>query len=108
MSATASTAQGPEALRWLSGADADLRGAATAFLGGVTWAEGIVVQDCSGAIVAANPRAGVLLGLSWDQMVGVTSMDPRWQAVSEAGIALPATGTLASSPSRPASRWCPL
>ncbi len=50
---------------------------------------GVVVQDTSGQIVAANLTAGRLLGLSWDQLIGRTSMDPRWAAVSEEGLPLP-------------------
>ncbi len=50
---------------------------------------GVVVQIPTGQIVAANPRAGELLGLTSDQMMGRTSMDPRWAAVSEDGLPLP-------------------
>lgn len=50
---------------------------------------GVVVQDASGAIVAANDSACELLGLPWDVLVGRTSIDPRWGAVSERGLPLP-------------------
>ena len=51
---------------------------------------GIVAQLATGAIVGANAAAAALLGLTWEQLVGRTSMDPRWSAVSEQG--LPLTG----------------
>ncbi|MEI6624181.1 MAG: PAS domain S-box protein, partial [Actinomycetes bacterium] len=62
---------------------------------------GVVVQDSSGVIVAANDVGGELLGLSWDQLVGRTSRDSRWSAVSVQGVALtgdqhPAMRTLAT------------
>jgi PAS domain S-box-containing protein len=41
---------------------------------------GIVFQDPAGKIVTANPAAERILGLSLDQMRGVTSVDPRWRA----------------------------
>jgi diguanylate cyclase (GGDEF)-like protein/hemerythrin-like metal-binding protein/PAS domain S-box-containing protein len=50
---------------------------------------GIVVQDRTGAIVSANPAAQRILGLSLDQMRGVTSIDPAWQALHEDGSAFP-------------------
>ncbi len=48
-----------------------------------------MVQDATGAIVAANEDAGLLLGLPFDALVGRTSMDPRWAAVGESGMPLP-------------------
>ena len=62
---------------------------------------GIVAQDATGAIVGANEQAAALLGLTWDQLVGRTSMDARWSAVSEHGLPLtgdqhPAMVTLAT------------
>ncbi|MFI0432081.1 MAG: EAL domain-containing protein [Candidatus Nanopelagicales bacterium] len=66
--------------------------------------EGCVVQNAAGAIVAANPAASALLGLPWEQLVGRTSMDPRWSAVMESGFPLtgqehPAMRTLADGES---------
>lgn len=49
---------------------------------------GIAVQDFHGAIVACNEAATRILGLSWEQMVGRTSMDPRWVSVSASGTPL--------------------
>ncbi len=54
-----------------------------------TMSEGVVFQDASGQIVAANPAAERILGLSFDQMSGRTSHDPRWKAVDEKGHPLP-------------------
>lgn len=52
-------------------------------------AAGMVVQDEQGRIVDANPAAEHLLGLTRDQLMGVTSVDPRWRAVDAAGKDLP-------------------
>ncbi len=51
--------------------------------------EGIVVQDKAGEIVTGNASAERILGLSFDQMTGRTSMDPRWQAIHEDGSPFP-------------------
>ncbi len=51
--------------------------------------EGIVMQDVSGQIVMSNPGAERILGLSADQMRGVTSVDPRWAAIDVHGNPLP-------------------
>lgn len=50
-----------------------------------TIAEGIVVQDKNGVIEKFNPAAIGLLGLSEDQLLGRTSLDPRWKAIKEDG-----------------------
>ena len=54
-----------------------------------TMVEGVVFQNAQGEIIAANPAAERILGLSFDQMRGRTSMDPRWQAVDENGAPFP-------------------
>ncbi len=54
-----------------------------------TMAQGVVYQDASGHIVAANPAAEEILGLSLDQMQGRTSTDPRWRAMDAQGADLP-------------------
>jgi PAS domain S-box-containing protein len=46
-------------------------------------AEGLVMQDASGAIVTCNPAAERILGLSRDQMEGRHSVDPRWRSIHE-------------------------
>lgn len=46
-------------------------------------AEGIVLQDTESRILAANPSAERILGLTLDQMAGRTSLDPRWRAIHE-------------------------
>ncbi len=48
-------------------------------------AEGVVLQDASGKIVLCNAAAERILGLSFDQMSGRSSVDPRWRAVHEDG-----------------------
>lgn len=52
-------------------------------------AEGIVFHAQDGAIVEANGAAERILGLSKDQLLGRSSMDPRWHAVREDGTPLP-------------------
>jgi two-component system, chemotaxis family, CheB/CheR fusion protein len=54
-----------------------------------TMAQGVVYQDQEGRITSANPAAERILGLTTDQLMGVTSIDPRWQAVDEKGDLLP-------------------
>jgi PAS domain S-box-containing protein len=48
-------------------------------------AEGMVIQNASGAISLCNPAAEKLLGLTRDQMMGRTSIDPRWRSIHEDG-----------------------
>ncbi len=50
---------------------------------------GIVYQNLQGQIISANPAAEKILGLSLDQMRGVTSIDPRWQSIHEDGSPFP-------------------
>ena len=50
---------------------------------------GLVVQDASGTILYANAAAGRILGLSVDQMRGLTAPDPRWRATCVEGTGLP-------------------
>lgn len=50
---------------------------------------GVVFQDPAGKIAVANPAAERILGLSLDQLRGVTSIDPRWQAMREDGSPFP-------------------
>lgn len=48
--------------------------------------QGVVYQDAAtGGIIAANPSAERILGLSVDQMMGRSSVDPRWKSVHEDG-----------------------
>ena len=51
--------------------------------------EGIVVQDENMQISAFNKSALKILGLTEDQLLGRTSMDPRWRAVREDGSLFP-------------------
>lgn len=52
-------------------------------------AQGVVYHDQSGAIVDANTSAARMLGLSKDQLLGRTSLDPRWRAIREDGSEFP-------------------
>ena len=51
--------------------------------------EGITFQDAQGVLHMANQSAERLLGLSFDQFVGRTSLDPRWCALGADGQPLP-------------------
>jgi len=51
--------------------------------------DGIVLLDANGSIRACNASAERILGLSAEQMMGRTSLDPRWQAIHEDGTAFP-------------------
>jgi len=51
--------------------------------------QGVVYQDATGNIIAANPAAERILGLTVDQMMGRTSVDPRWKASKQDGSDFP-------------------
>jgi len=51
--------------------------------------DGVVMQDANGEIVLSNPAAAEILGLTVDQMMGRTSMDPRWHAIRPDGSEFP-------------------
>jgi PAS domain S-box-containing protein len=50
-----------------------------------TMAQGVIFQDADDRIISVNPAAERILGLSFDQMQGRTSMDPRWRVIHEDG-----------------------
>jgi PAS domain S-box-containing protein len=50
---------------------------------------GIVLQTAAGEIIEANESAQRILGLSHDQLVGRTSIDPRWRSVRADGSDFP-------------------
>src|SRR5690606_4355710 len=52
-------------------------------------AEGVVLQRADGQILACNGAAERILGLSYDQMAGRRSTDPRWRSIHEDGSAFP-------------------
>ena len=54
-----------------------------------TTVQGIIYQDVKGRIVSANPAAVKILGLSLDQMLGRSSMDPHWRTIHEDGSPFP-------------------
>jgi PAS domain S-box-containing protein len=54
-----------------------------------TMAQGVVYLAADGSIVAANPAALKVLGVTLDQIHGRTSVDPRWQSIHEDGSDLP-------------------
>jgi serine/threonine-protein kinase len=51
--------------------------------------DGMVLLDAGGGILACNASAERILGLSADQMMGRTPLDPRWGAVHEDGTPFP-------------------
>ena len=51
--------------------------------------EGIVIQREGGAIIGHNPQAERILGLSADQLLGRSSIDPRWRCILEDGSPFP-------------------
>ena len=51
--------------------------------------DGVVLLDAEGGIRACNASAERILGLSADQMVGRTTLDPRWRAIHEDGSPFP-------------------
>lgn|GEM_PF-4497866 len=56
-----------------------------------TMAHGVVYHAADGEIISANPAAEEILGLSFDQMQGKTTMDPRWQMLEDDGTPVPGT-----------------
>ncbi len=51
--------------------------------------EGVVIHAQDGTIQTCNPAAERILGLTQDQMKGLTSIDPRWRAIHEDGSPFP-------------------
>lgn len=51
--------------------------------------EGIVVQNIKGEIIVCNPAAERILGLTTGQLMGRTSIDPRWRSIHEDGSNFP-------------------
>ena len=54
-----------------------------------TMTQGIVYQNADGKIISANSSAGNILGLTLEQMQGLTSMDHSWKSIHEDGSAFP-------------------
>lgn len=54
-----------------------------------TMKQGVVYQNAEGKIISANPAAERILGLTFGQMQGRTSMDPRWKAIRRDGSGFP-------------------
>jgi two-component system, sensor histidine kinase and response regulator len=51
--------------------------------------EGVVLLGADGCIRACNASAERILGLSAEEIMGRTPLDPRWQAIHEDGSAFP-------------------
>lgn len=54
-----------------------------------TMAQGVVYQAADGKIMSANPAAERILGLTLEQMMGMSSYDSRWKTIREDGSELP-------------------
>ena len=54
-----------------------------------TMTQGVVYQAADGQIIAANPAAEQILGMTLAQMQGRTSLDPRWRAIHPDGSDFP-------------------
>ena len=54
-----------------------------------TMTQGVVFQNQDGIITQANPAAQTILGLTQDQILGRTSIDPRWHTIHEDGSPYP-------------------
>lgn len=50
---------------------------------------GVVLHDQDGSILMVNPSAEKILGLTADQMRGLTSIDPIWHTIHEDGSLFP-------------------
>lgn len=51
--------------------------------------QGVVLHQANGQIILANPAAERILGLTMDQLMGRTSLDPQWHTVHEDGSLFP-------------------
>jgi PAS domain S-box-containing protein len=54
-----------------------------------TMTQGVIYQAEDGRIISANPAAEHLLGLTINQLRGLSSKDPRWRALKEDGSDFP-------------------
>src|SRR5690348_15731549 len=50
---------------------------------------GVIFQDVEGRIIDANPAAQQLLGLTREQLLGLTTFDARWRAIQVDGVEVP-------------------
>lgn len=54
-----------------------------------TLIQGVIFQDASGRIISANVAAEHILGVTIEQMRGLTSSAPSWQAIRDDGSSFP-------------------
>ena len=52
-------------------------------------AEGVVLQDAQGMVCASNLSAAEILGLSIEQIMGRSPLDPHWKTIREDGSPFP-------------------
>ncbi|MFZ4462973.1 MAG: PAS domain S-box protein [Bacteroidales bacterium] len=55
-----------------------------------TMAQGVIYRDDKGRIISANRSAEKILGLSLEQMIGLSPFDPQWKVIREDGTNFPA------------------
>ena len=55
----------------------------------LTMSQGVVYQDFEGRVIEANPAAERILGLTFNQMRGLTSVSPEWRCIHEDGSDFP-------------------
>jgi two-component system, cell cycle sensor histidine kinase and response regulator CckA len=53
--------------------------------------EGVVIHRPDGTIIDCNASAEQILGLTHDQLVGVSNIDPSWRTIREDGSTFPAS-----------------
>jgi len=54
-----------------------------------TMAQGVIYQSADGQIISANPAAQKILGLTFNQIKGMTPMDPHWKMIDENSTEVP-------------------
>ncbi|MDD5094655.1 MAG: PAS domain S-box protein [Dehalococcoidia bacterium] len=54
-----------------------------------TMAQGVIYQNTAGEITSINPAGERIIGLTLDQMKGLTPIDPRWKTLHEDGSDFP-------------------
>jgi PAS domain S-box-containing protein len=52
--------------------------------------EGIILQDQTGKVITSNTSAEKILGLSCEQLRGLTSLDAKWHCIHDDGRPFPA------------------
>ncbi|MBL7906008.1 MAG: PAS domain S-box protein [Bacteroidales bacterium] len=51
--------------------------------------QGVIYHDSTGVITDANRNAEIILGLTHEELIGCSSLDPRWRCIHEDGSDFP-------------------